>query len=223
MARPPRFVVVLLLAGLASHACSDNGKRATASESGSTATTAASASPTTTATGATSTSASAADANAPDTGAPGDIPDNQVFVPYTFAPGSYTVKVPEGWPRTDASDGTVKFTDNFNSVELGVTSSAVAPSEQSARDTEVPLIQSTTPGFQLENVTTVHRKAGPAILVTYRAASPPSTVTGKSVTLAVERYEFWQAGKEAIVTLSGPVGADNVDPWRTVTDSFAWV
>jgi hypothetical protein len=25
------------------------------------------------------------------------------------------------------------------------------------------------------------------------------------------------------VTLSGPAGADNVDPWRTVTDSFRWL
>jgi len=25
-----------------------------------------------------------------------------------------------------------------------------------------------------------------------------------------------------VLTLSGPVGADNVDPWRIVTDSLAW-
>jgi hypothetical protein len=24
------------------------------------------------------------------------------------------------------------------------------------------------------------------------------------------------------LTLSAPVGSDNVDPWRTVTDSFRW-
>ena len=39
---------------------------------------------------------------------------------------------------------------------------------------------------------------------------------------AVERYEFWRGGTEAVVTLSGAAGSDNVDPWRLVTDSFTW-
>ncbi|MDT4904221.1 MAG: hypothetical protein QOH52_2237, partial [Pseudonocardiales bacterium] len=39
---------------------------------------------------------------------------------------------------------------------------------------------------------------------------------------AVERYEFWKNGNEVVLTLAAPVGADNVDPWRKVTDSFAW-
>ena len=73
------------------------------------------------------------------------------------------------------------------------------------------------------NVTTiVTRKSGPAVLITYQAASAPNSVTGKTSQLAVERYEFWKNGREAIVTLSGPVGADNVDPWKIVTDSFTW-
>jgi len=38
----------------------------------------------------------------------------------------------------------------------------------------------------------------------------------------VERYAFWRAGTTVILTLSGPQGADNVDPWRMVTDSFGW-
>jgi hypothetical protein len=50
----------------------------------------------------------------------------------------------------------------------------------------------------------------------------PDTVTGKSVTEAVERYAFWGNGQEAVLTLSGPNGSDNVDPWRTITDSLRW-
>jgi hypothetical protein len=38
----------------------------------------------------------------------------------------------------------------------------------------------------------------------------------------VERYEFWRGDHEVVLTLSAPHGADNVDPWRTVTDSFRW-
>ena len=38
----------------------------------------------------------------------------------------------------------------------------------------------------------------------------------------VERYEFWRNGKQATLSLSAPVGSDNVDPWKVVTDSFTW-
>jgi hypothetical protein len=42
------------------------------------------------------------------------------------------------------------------------------------------------------------------------------------VTEAVERYSFWRSGQEVVLTLSGPQGADNVDPWRKITDSVRW-
>jgi hypothetical protein len=74
----------------------------------------------------------------------------------------------------------------------------------------------------LGKVTTARRKAGPVVVVSYRVDSAPDPVTGKVLREDVERYEFWRAGTEAILTLSAPVGSDNVDPWRRVTDSFAW-
>ena len=54
------------------------------------------------------------------------------------------------------------------------------------------------------------------------ATSPADPVTGKTRVDAVERYVFFRAGKQVTLTLSGPNGADNVDPWRIVTDSFGW-
>jgi hypothetical protein len=48
-------------------------------------------------------------------------------------------------------------------------------------------------------------------------------VTGKVFRDAVERYEFYRNGTETVVILAGPTGADNVDPWRTVTNSFRWL
>jgi hypothetical protein len=60
------------------------------------------------------------------------------------------------------------------------------------------------------------------LVVTYEARSPADPVTGKSVVLDVERYEYWRSGTQVTITLSAPHGADNVDPWRTITDSFAW-
>jgi hypothetical protein len=68
----------------------------------------------------------------------------------------------------------------------------------------------------------VTRKAGPAVRITYFAPAPADPVTGKAHTNAVERYVFFKNGKDVVLTLSGPKGADNVDPWRIVTDSVAF-
>ncbi|MCO6003820.1 hypothetical protein NE236_02400 [Actinoallomurus purpureus] len=152
---------------------------------------------------------------------PGDIPDSQVFVPFTAAGGLFTVKVPEGWARSQSGSATV-FTDKLNIVRVEARPAASAPTVASARATELTQIRSSTPGFRQGDVTVVQRKAGPAVRITYRAQSPANPVTGKTIQDEVERYEFWKAGNEAILTLSGPVGADNVDPWRLVTDSLRW-
>ena len=86
----------------------------------------------------------------------------------------------------------------------------------------VEVYNQTASGFSLGNVTSVNRTAGQAALITYRADSAADAVTGKSVVLDVERYEFWRNGVEALITVASPVGADNVDPWRMITDSFTW-
>jgi hypothetical protein len=59
-------------------------------------------------------------------------------------------------------------------------------------------------------------------LITYRDDSPQNPVTGKVAVEDVQRYEFYRSGTEVALTLSAPVGSDNVDPWRKITDSFAW-
>jgi len=99
---------------------------------------------------------------------------------------------------------------------------AAAPTVASASRTELPAIGVASRGYRPGTVTQVHRAAGTVVLLTYQADSSPDPVTGKVVRDAVERYEFWRAGTTARLTLSGPAGADNVDPWRIVTDSFRW-
>ena len=47
-------------------------------------------------------------------------------------------------------------------------------------------------------------------------------MTGKAGTDAVERYTFFHNGRDVILTLSGPKGADNVDPWKLISDSVTW-
>ncbi len=144
-----------------------------------------------------------------------------MFVPYTPPGGSFLVRVPQGWARSAAGSAVV-FTDKFNSVRIESMPRSQAPDVASARTHEVAQLQSSVPGFRAGQVTVVQRSAGPSVLITYQAKSAPDAVTGKSVTEAVERYEFWRGSQEVVLTLSAPQGADNVDPWRTVTASFRW-
>jgi len=166
------------------------------------------------------TVAGAPNPNAPEIVAPGDIPDNQVYVPFTPVSGNYTVKVPEAWARTD-TQGVVTLTDHYNSIRLE-TSQAAAPTVASVKASEVPGLASSVNGFRHLAVQSISRPAGQAVLVTYQGGSAPNPVTGKVALLDIERYEFWHGGTKLVVTLSGAHGSDNVDPWKTVTNSIGW-
>src|SRR5690349_5289162 len=55
---------------------------------------------------------------APEKNPPGDIPDNQVFVPHQ-SPLGFSIKVPEGWSRVERADG-ARFSDKYNIIDLAV-------------------------------------------------------------------------------------------------------
>lgn len=154
-----------------------------------------------------------------ETNPPGDIPDNQAFVPYTGT--GFTVTIPEGWARSSAGSSVV-FSDKYNSVTIASAPAAQAPTPASVRTVDLPKIKAASQGYVAGTVTTVQRTAGPAVLATYQAYSAVNPVTGKVANEAVEQYTFWRAGTSVTLTLAAPVGSDNVDPWRKVTDSFAW-
>jgi hypothetical protein len=160
-----------------------------------------------------------------ETNPAGDIPDSQAFVDYTPAQGGYTVQVPEGWARTDSDTGnggaSALFSDKYNSIRIDTAAAPTAPTAASGQ-AELTAIGTTATGFTPGAVTIEQRRAGSAVLITYQADSAPNAVTGKVISQDVQRYEFWNNGKQVTLTLSAPVGSDNVDPWRTVTDSFRW-
>jgi hypothetical protein len=149
----------------------------------------------------------------PETSPNGDIPDNQAYVAYSPPGGRYSVKVPEGWSRT-SSGGAVIFTDKLNTIRMESKPASVA--------TAVGRLRASVKGFRLIGVSRVSRKAGTAVRIVYLAAAMPNPVTGKGGTDKVERYVFRHNGKPVVLTLSGPQGADNVDPWRIVTNSVRW-
>ncbi|MFL6252832.1 MAG: hypothetical protein ACJ75N_20340 [Actinomycetes bacterium] len=214
-----RFVAATAAVGLALvlGACGTGSKNPYKASTATSASRALAASPTT----AAPASSGGVDPNAPEVNPAGDIPDNQVFVPYHPPGGRFTVKVPEGWARV-VRGGTVSFTDKLNTIRMESHPAPAAPTVASARRDELPAVRAASRRYEPGTVTQVHRTAGPAVLITYKADAPANPVTGKVVHDAVERYELWHAGTEAVLTLSGPVGADNVDPWRIVTDSFRW-
>jgi len=159
--------------------------------------------------------------NAKETAPPGDIPDSTAFVPFKLPGGSFSVKVPEGWART-GSGSTATFTSNLNAVTVeGRTATGpLSPASVKARD--VATLKRTLSAFKLQSVAPVKRAGQTAIRIRYLAKSKPNAVTGKALTDAVELYLFTHNGKEAALTLSGPNGADNVDAWRTMSNSVRW-
>jgi hypothetical protein len=170
------------------------------------------------ATGAPSGGPSAA---ATESNPPGDIPDNQVYVRFTPPGARVSLKVPEGWAQSTAGAATA-FSDKLNRIEVVLGSAASAPTAASVSATELPKLQSTVPRFGSGKVTSDHRSAGQVILVTYQGDSAQDPVTGKVVRDAFERYIYYRNGRRLDLTLSGPTNADNVDPWKIVSDSVAW-
>jgi len=61
-----------------------------------------------------------------------------------------------------------------------------------------------------------------ALLVAYNVNSEPNAVTGKQVRLEANRYYFFKNGKLATLVLTAPLGANNVDQWQRISQSFGW-
>jgi hypothetical protein len=152
---------------------------------------------------------------------PGDIPDDQVYVPFTAPNGRVSVKVPEGWARS--TTGTVtQFTDKLNRIEIAPSTSGSAPTVASVTSSDVPKWKSSVPNFNFGKITTDRQAGSTVVVVRYEGDSPQDPVTGKVVRDAFERYVYYHSGWRLDLTLSGPTNADNVDPWRIVSDSVRW-
>ena len=166
-----------------------------------------------------SASSSSPTATATDSGgvapAGGDIPDNQVYLTYTGA--AFTIKYPEGWVQTTASDG-VRFTDKDNGITVRINQSA-APTIASVR-ADVRAIGGAS---ITTDAHTISLPGGAAVLATYRVDGPADPVTGKRPRLTIDHYELGgSGGRRAVLELASPVGADNVDAYRMIAESFRW-
>jgi hypothetical protein len=152
---------------------------------------------------------------------PGDIPDNQAYVAFQPPGAGLSVKVPEGWART-TSKATTSFNDKLNKIQVTPSAAATAPTVQSVTASVVPALKAQVAQFAMGKVTEVSRNAGKVVLVTYQGDSTQDPVTGKVVRDAFEQYIYFRGGRELTLTLAGPTNADNVDPWKIVSDSVRW-
>ena len=148
--------------------------------------------------------------------ATGDIPDNQVFLVFANAAAGYSMKYPEGWAQNGAA-GSVTFREKNNIVRILV-AAGPAPSpaavSRSLRALKGAHVRQSPQALTIGSARVVR--------VVYTTVGAPNQVTGKRVTLTVDRYYLSHGGKEAIVDLGTPVGVDNVDAYRLMIESFRW-
>jgi PsbP len=149
----------------------------------------------------------------------GDIPDNQVFLTYRDAASGYSIDYPEGWAR-QGSGKRVTFRDKNNLVRIEIANGAgvtiAGASEQLQK------LRRLTPSLRFTSPTRVTASGQPVVKVVYSTRSAANPVTGKRVTLVVDRYYVPGAGRHAVVDLGTPEGVDNVDAYRLMIESFKW-
>ena len=150
---------------------------------------------------------------------PGDSPDTTVFVPFALS-GAH-IRVPEGWARKTVN-GVTTFTDHYNSIALQVSPASQAPTVASAKRNEVPQLKTSVSKFHLQHVAVTTRAGQKVVEVDYLLDSAPDQVTGKVIRDIAYRFEYFHHGHQAVLTLTGPQNADNVDPWRLVSNSLGW-
>jgi hypothetical protein len=150
---------------------------------------------------------------------PGDIPDNLAFVPYVSKAGHYSFTHPEGWART-VTGQTVTFTDKLNGVIVTARPGATAPTVATAKRGDVARLKAAVPAFQLKSVEAVKLPAGAGVHIVFRRNSDADPVTGKVYRDEVEEYVVLAGHQLLQMDLFGPVGADNVDAYRTMSQSL---
>jgi hypothetical protein len=178
--------------------------------------------------GGVSSSAAAAPTTAPgqtespvpaESNPPGDIPDNVAFVPYSNAAGRYRFDHPEGWAE-QVTGSKVLFSDKLNGVTADAGARTKPPTVQEARANDVPKLQASQPAFELRSVTAASAGTGTGVHIVYRRNSAPDPVTGRRYRDEVQRYDIVANGHEVVLEMFGPVGADNVDAYKTMLTSL---
>jgi hypothetical protein len=150
--------------------------------------------------------------------ATGDIPDNQVFLTFRNPSGGYSIKYPEGWTTVRAGKD-VTFKDKNNLVRI-IVGSGATPTARTAL-AQLAKLERSNPSLKMISPSEVVTIKGRKVVKSgYSTQSAPNPVTGKRVTLLVDRYQLVNNGKPVTVDLGTPKGVDNVDAYRMMIESF---
>jgi hypothetical protein len=157
-----------------------------------------------------------------ETNPPGDIPDTQVFVAYSDPSSTFEIEAPEGWARTSSAAG-VQFVDKLDGESIALGNADAAPTAAGLRESQAADLARSHRAVWDIAVTDVVLESGPAVLVSYTLNSDPNPVSGRQVRLEARRYFLYRDGRLATLTLWAPQGADNLDQWQRIADSFRWL
>ena len=154
---------------------------------------------------------------------PGDIPDNQAFVRYTPPRRRLLGQGARGLGALDRGRrGHVHRQAQHASGRAGQRRAAPDRAPR-PRAVELPKLAQSVQGFKPGTVThRAARTAGTAIRITYLADAPAEPGHRQGVHGRGRALRLLPQRQGGVLTLSGPKGADNVDPWRIVTDSVRW-
>ncbi len=158
---------------------------------------------------------------APEKNPPGDIPDSQVFIKYISATGNYELQVPEGWARSE--NGTdVKYVDKLDGIQVKISTANDSFTIDNIKKDQVAALEKTGRAVKIKSTEEIKLTGGQAVLVKYDSNSEPDPVTNKQVRLENESIFFNNNGKLAEIVLWAPLGADNIDQWNLISNSFKW-
>lgn len=112
------------------------------------------------------------------------------------------------------------LTDKLNGIQAGTSGAPTAPTVATVRQQVMPRLQQTQPAFELKTIEPVTLPAGQGVRVAYRRNSSPDPVIGRQVSDEVESYLVAGSARSLRLDLFEPVGADNVDAYRTISQSL---
>src|SRR5262249_18735356 len=99
---------------------------------------------------------------------------------------------------------------------------SAAPTAQSVKASEAAALEQMGRAVKIITIKAVALPSGASILIRYTSNSEPNAVTNKQVRLEHDRYLMFKGGELATLDMSAPAGADNVDQWQLMSQSFRW-
>jgi len=151
----------------------------------------------------------------------GDIPDTATYLRYKGR--VYSIEYVEGWVQVELAHNGVRMSDIDSFERVSV---AARPSKsllEFVRGSGLRATEREYRGAKSVSITSIHLPAGWSVRLTFRAPSAPDPVTGKRVTLVIDRYFVPGRRNIAIISFATPLGVDNVDAFRRIARSFRWL